>query len=409
MNCMKADNEVKISFTGDIMVEHTRLESYRSGAGYDFSSLFGSCADLFSGSDYVVANLETPVAGEGSGYSYKNYNFNTPSEILTGLKDAHVAMVTTANNHALDRGVQGVDRTIDNIVAAGLDYTGTAKSNAPQKPLVRSFSGIKIGFLSYTYGTEACYNGHYLKPKEQYRVNLIQNQELYDPIQRFVVRSKSYPAKGIRFIIRRFKPDYFARGVEAYPQSDRDQRRHIAQDLAELRHENCDLILMCLHVGGQFNDEPTAFTVKTVQYLFDSGVDIVVGNHEHMIQRAELYPRDKSVAYCLGNFTSNYGIERAPYDKDAQCSILLHLYLKKDGRDLKRRWAFSVMLSTCDASGRIITKPLYDEYMSCTDADKKEELLKLNTSCLERFIGSGSSHPVSPQEEYDYSQLKEAK
>jgi poly-gamma-glutamate synthesis protein (capsule biosynthesis protein) len=186
---------------------------------------------LFKKSEYVVANLETPTAGEKAGYSCKNYNFNTPETILKAMKDSGIAMVTTANNHSLDRGVSGIDSTIDNIKKYGLEYTGTAQSEIERAPLVKEIKGTKIGFLSYTYGTEACYNGVYLDKKNYYKVNLLQEQELKNPCLRFLIRLRCPVARMLRQLFRIINPHFLNRNVEDFPAKDHAQKSLIIDDI----------------------------------------------------------------------------------------------------------------------------------------------------------------------------------
>lgn len=385
---------VKISFTGDVMCEYTRLESFQNEAGYDFTPLFSGCREIFRESDYVVANLETPVAGESLRYSYKNFNFNTPEAILSALASSGVDMVTTANNHVLDRGVKGIDNTVDNIRKYGLDFTGTARSGEKPLPLIKEIGGLKIGFLSYTYGTEACYNGCYLRPSEQYRVNLLRNQELYNRLQRFIIRSRFIAARAIRFALLKIKPEILQKNVEDFPQKDKYQKKHILDDIAYCKNQKCDLIIMCLHSGGQFNDEPTEYTKGISEFCRSSGVDVVVGNHEHLIQHIDA---EKRIAYCLGNFTSDYSIDRAPYDKDANCSVLLHLNIDEK---LNVCFSFSIMLSKKNDDGKIVTVPLFDEYRRILDSGSSADgIVSLNTRAYNRFCKTNLSE-VTPEKEY---------
>lgn len=402
MNYTNNNNQkVKISFTGDVMCEYTRLGDYYIDGKYDFTDLFSSCSGLFAESDYVVANLETPIAGEKLKYSYKNYNFNTPESILTAMKKSGIDMVTTANNHVLDRGIEGVDQTIAHIRKNGLDYVGSSTTGETPKPLIKNINGIKIAFLSYTYGTEACYNHHYLKRKDQYRVNLLQNQELSKYHQRFILKSKNIIAKGIRFILKRMNPKYFSKPVEEYKQSDGLQKRHLLNEIKYCRQNNVDTIIMCLHSGGQFNDEPTKNTEQVVQFCLDHGIKTIICNHEHLIQKIDCLS-DGIVAYCLGNYTSNYGIDRPPYDKEAQCSAVLHLYLIKGKQIEKEGVSFSLILSV-KKQGKIVSIPLYDYYSQCDNNEEKEKLENLNIRCLERVLNRKISFDIEPQKEYFFS------
>ena len=92
---------MRITFLGDIIISKEQLASHKSGDSYDFSAVKNALNGAFSGSDFVVANLETPVAGSELGFTDSEYSFNTPSELLDALKDTGINMLQTANNHCL--------------------------------------------------------------------------------------------------------------------------------------------------------------------------------------------------------------------------------------------------------------------------------------------------------------------
>ena len=83
--------------------------------------------------------------------------FNTPDALGDALKDAGFDLVSTANNHCLDRGYDGMVRTLDVLDKLGLAHVGTyrsAEERAAQNGVyVADMGGIKVAFLSYTYGT----------------------------------------------------------------------------------------------------------------------------------------------------------------------------------------------------------------------------------------------------------------
>ena len=110
------------------------------------------------------------------------------------------------------------------------------------------------------------------------------------------------------------------------------------------------------------------------------------------------YKKDR--AYCLGNFTSNYGIDRAPYDKDAQCSVCMHLYLSDAEGKITREYSFSILISEKDRDGIIITRPVFDAYNECSDEKKKEEYVAFTTRCVKRFLNLTDDKVYIPQEEF---------
>lgn len=151
---------MRITFLGDIMVKPEQLSSYEKNGKYDFTEALQNIKSEFSDSDYIVGNLETPVADEMLGYTNEPYCFNTPTEIIQNLKECGVNMVTTANNHCLDRGIEGIRNTIDNLEKCGLDYVGTHKQRE-NSFIIKEIEGIKIAFLAFSYGTNAFSNNEY--------------------------------------------------------------------------------------------------------------------------------------------------------------------------------------------------------------------------------------------------------
>ena len=374
---------IKITFTGDIMCEHTRLEQLLYNGKYDFSPVFDDVKPIFQNSDFVVANLETPLAGEELKYSEKKFSFNTPDEMADAIKNCGIDLVTTANNHVLDRGIDGLERTIDILDRNGIFHTGSYKKNEEPKPFIKDIGGIKVAFIAYTYGTEACFNNHYLRKSEQRMVNLTRRQELSNPIKRFFLVNKAILAKGFRFLYRCVCPNKARIDVSERKERDLMQKKRIEEDVEQCKKLCVDYIVMCLHCGGQFNDEPTAYTKHIVEYCLDQGIDAVITNHEHRIQVTKSL-ENGIVAYCLGNLTSNYGIQREPLDKYAEYSALLNLYLSKEN-NVTYKYSVSFVKSHLDKNGVIITSPVHKLYQQCKSDDEKEKLREGNLWCLNTF------------------------
>ena len=106
---------MKITFLGDIMAEPPVLKAAKKRDGsYDFRGVFKHVKPLLAESDYVVGNLETPLAGAKAGYSDTHLCFNAPDEYIDALIDAGVDVVSTANNHTFDRGYSNTTLVFDN-------------------------------------------------------------------------------------------------------------------------------------------------------------------------------------------------------------------------------------------------------------------------------------------------------
>lgn len=379
------------------MCEHTRLDQYCKNGAYDFTPIFTDVKPIFDNSDYVVTNLETPLAGKLLRYSERNYSFNTPDEMATALKAVGVDMVTTANNHVLDRGIAGLERTLDVLDAAGMSHIGSYRFSEQPKPFLVTIGGIRVAFLSYTYGTEACYNKNYLKKEQFHMVNLTRNQELSNPIKRYLLLHNSLPAKAFRFLFRTAFPAWAHISASERKEKDKAQKEHLSTDIQRCKQAAADYIVMCLHCGGQFNDGPTEYTKKMVEFCFANGVDAVIANHEHRIQGTR-FTEDQVVTYCLGNFTSDYGISRKPMDKHAEYSALFHLYLDK-GASIRTKYSVTFVKSHLNKEGIIVTTPISRLYDLCDDENQKEALKKDNLWCLNTFFGL-SLREAPMQEEY---------
>ena len=110
------ETKITIGNVGDILIHSPIFRSvYNSNTdSYDFNDIFKYVKDIYSGFDYMVANLEQPIAGEEFGYSGFPL-FNAPDSIVDALKSNGVDMVLTASNHSYDKGKQGFYNTISNL------------------------------------------------------------------------------------------------------------------------------------------------------------------------------------------------------------------------------------------------------------------------------------------------------
>jgi len=116
---------VKISLGGDIQCKGVQTAAMRRKyGGLRFDEYLGAIAPLLRDSDYVIANLETPVC-PSQPLNESGVRFNAPVELLDAIKAAGINFVSTANNHCLDCGAEGVRETIHALDAAGLQHAGT--------------------------------------------------------------------------------------------------------------------------------------------------------------------------------------------------------------------------------------------------------------------------------------------
>ena len=278
------EEPVDITFTlsaiGDIMCHNTQYnDAYNeSTVSYDFSYVFQDISLYSKSADICIGNLETTFAGEEVGYS--SYpTFNTPDSLAYELKDIGLDVLSTAGNHSLDKGFNGLSRTIDTLNSADIAHLGTYKTEEDQnKTLIKYIKGIKIAFVNYTYGT----NGITIPSDKQFCVNLIDE-------------------------------DLMKKQIEV------------------AKEENPDIIIACMHWGNEYKTTQNSTQEKLADFLFQNGVDIILGTHPHVLEPMEKRTvtledgttKDGFVIYSLGNFIAD---QNAEYTRD---SIILNLDITK--------------------------------------------------------------------------------
>lgn len=305
---------IKISFLGDILCQLPFLKAAQK-RNNDFYTAFARLQPLLQDSDYVVANLETTIAGEEAGYTNDVYSFNTPAEFLDALKRLKIDLFLTANNHCLDRGVKGLKNTLRELDKRQMAHTGTG----PTRYHLAKLKDTTIAFLNYT----ACVNedkwnlyGHELENND---LNLLIDIDKYltyrtekrkQNIPFYTLRKKigSYISKSVQLKLKS------ALGIKQRPTFDNEPLAEVAgsyldqvkKDIAKAKSE-ADLVILLPHCGGQFNTKPGRLSQEIFQSLFDFGADAVIGNHPHTIQKTGLH-NDKPYAYSLGSvsFSPSY-------------------------------------------------------------------------------------------------------
>ncbi len=264
-----------LAVAGDIM-SHMPLtkDAYVAASDtYDYSHMYADAVRQLTGADYAVANLETVLGG---GPKYSGFPaFNSPDALAKGAKDAGFDLLSTANNHCKDRGMDGIYRTLDVLDEYGLAHVGTYRSQAERDEnhgiVVADVGGISVAFLSYAYGL----NGNRLPEDGRYAVNLF-NLDYYTTLS---------------------DPDY----------------ETLSADLTAARALDTDLIAVLIHWGVEYQNAPNDYQESLARYLVGQGADLVLGGHPHVLQPYETVTaqgtdgqeRTGFVCYSLGNFLSN--------------------------------------------------------------------------------------------------------
>ena len=371
---------MKLTFLGDIMAEIPVLKAAKCSCGkYDFKGVFAPSKKLLGESDYIIGNLETPLAGEDAKYSQNHVNFNAPDAYVDALLDAGVKLVSTTNNHTFDRGYEGMERTIRVLDEKKLPHTGTFLPGT-QRPEAYYFeqSGTKFAVIAYTYGTNyGGSGGRYLaEGKYEGTVNLLCHQrcDTYLPgvwrggdwVDRLFKSAKDPNTPG--------KVKKFLGMTSTYSRHDDNldgkvDTPYIAQMQADIRKakEKADLVLFYPHVGGQFNIKPGAFSEYVIEKAVEAGADAVVATHSHIPQKF-VWRNGVPVSYCLGNFNMNPKSYLAMPEILTHYGYALHLYVE----DKKiAKVTFSMLKNCVMPGGQIASCPVDELYAEATEKEKK--------------------------------------
>jgi poly-gamma-glutamate capsule biosynthesis protein CapA/YwtB (metallophosphatase superfamily) len=253
--------EAKLVAVGDIMMHLPQTQSGYNAVSktYNFDSFFTQITPFLKG-DWVIGNLETPLAGADLRYTGFP-EFNAPPELADSLKLAGFNILTTTNNHSFDRREKGIILTLDNLRSRGLMPVGTAASPEEAEVITMiTHQDVAMAILAYTYGT----NGIPIPEGKPYLVSLI------------------------------------------------DESRMKA-DIKKAHELGAELITVALHFGNEYQSQPSEEQQLLVDMLFRAGVDIILGSHPHVVQPYEIVDvttdegihKKGVVIYSMGNFISN--------------------------------------------------------------------------------------------------------
>ncbi|MCC5968344.1 MAG: CapA family protein [Pararhodobacter sp.] len=265
LNACAGAARVSMMVVGDVLL-HQPLQWRGYARGFD--TIWGAAEPYFRAADLVVANLEGPtapgllrngrrVADPGPVFDdavYSEYPmFNYHPSVIDALRASGVSLVTTANNHALDRGAEGVTATIAELERRGMAFTGTIRAGAPRDFAVRMRTPLGvIAFIGCTYGTNGLADPH-----GQVLLCHGDRAELLTLVRAEVARGA---------------------GVVVLP-----------------------------HWGQEYSHRPTRRQRDLARDLVAAGAMAVIGTHPHVVQPIEVIEGAAGrslVAYSTGNFVA---------------------------------------------------------------------------------------------------------
>jgi poly-gamma-glutamate capsule biosynthesis protein CapA/YwtB (metallophosphatase superfamily) len=287
-----------VLITGDIVI-HTGVwqtaEHDAAAAGEhrpDFRPMFASIRPDVEAADLAICRFQLPVSPPGG--PYFNYPvFQSPPEVISGLKATGYDACTTAGNHNLDEGWAGIQRTVATYNRVGLPQTGMSVSRRQNRaPLMLEVKGVKIALLSYAYGT----NGIPVPADEPWAVRLI-------------------------------------------------NPKRMVRDAAKARRRGADIVIVDVHAGTEYVNTPNQEQVDVVNQISKSpNIDLMYGAHPHVTQPFAVV-HHKWVAYSLGNLVAQQHPPNTYYSAMARFTFVNH----RDGSWHVRKAEYVPTLTTPNA------------------------------------------------------------
>lgn len=307
----------KLMFGGDVLMD-LFFENYINANGVDYP--WQHVSEYFKTSDIAMINLETSVSDKGSSTKPKGYGFRSKPFTLEGLVNSSIDIVTIANNHVLDYGYDAFLDTMTNLDKYGIKHVGAGKNinEAIDKVLIE-VNDIKLCFMASTS----------------------------------ILGFKYWASSDDNGGVAAFTEDYYDVIFNKIKEED----------------SKCDYIIYNVHWGTEYTNYPKELQAELAHKLIDSGVDILIGHHPHVLQGIEYY-NDKPIFYSIGNF--NFLIN----DTNSSRTGLFEINL--DNKKLLSMKVYPILISSCKANILDKTNEIYSEVINNLNTRSKEYLVNID-------------------------------
>ena len=228
--------------------------------GYDYP-FAGGLGKLTASADLVVANLETPLMGEGRSAlegRKSHVHWTDPAQAAAALARAGVDAVSLANNHAMDFGEAGLQLSLTRLRASKITAFGAGSNELEAaRPLKRTFGTAQRSVQLVVFGA------YWYRPR-------------YDHDYGFYASAEKSGVRALRVA---------------------QIRQQIEQLDGQTPHR---WVVVFPHWGRNYQLRTTEQR-QLAHGLIDAGADMVIGHGAHVFQRVERY-RGRWIVYGLGNF-----------------------------------------------------------------------------------------------------------
>lgn len=351
----KFEDSYKILFAGDLILLEDQVKNAYTGSEYCFDDMFEYTHKYIEAADLAIGVFEGPMGGDKIPYSQSNFGdgkklyLNFPDSFAEAIQNAGFDLVTLANNHLMDSGLEGALRTMDVLDELGLNYVGAYRD---------------------------------LSDKETNRVKIIEDQGMTFAILSYTFNFNYHTDSEMMGELNFLSSLLVAPDSEYYD----EVKESIKADFELAKSMNPDFIVVLPHMGTQFKDYPDYYQTSWCDYFVELGADIILADHTHSVQPAlvdSVDGRDVFIGYCPGNYANIF----REYNGD--CSILTEVYIDRGSKSIVGG-SIIPMWVTAGSDSNYRPIPIYDivnnpdvrSTITTYDMERVEEVQKHITSVV---------------------------
>lgn len=267
------EKETTLYFLGDMMLDRSVRKSVLNNFTNDYDRLFENIGEI-KNADILFANLEGPISDKGNNVGSK-YSFRMDPKAIKSIENAGFDILSFSNNHVGDWNVNAFLDTISRFENSTIKLVGAGlNKNKIKEPVIIEKNGIKFGYIAFSdVGPD------WLKATDNKPGILIAKDEQFESI------------------IKKAK-------------------------------EKVDILIISFHWGEEYKKIHNVRQEILAHLSIDSGADIIIGHHPHVIEDIENY-KGKPIAYSLGNF-----IFDQYFSEDTMEGMLLKIVFK--GKEINK-------------------------------------------------------------------------
>lgn len=301
---------ISMVFTGDVM--------FGRGVGSAIntnSNIFGDLKPIFSHSDVVVVNLESPFTDSNQNFK-KTVPLKANPKFAHILKDNNVDVVSLANNHIMDYGPAGLDDTLETLDKCDINHVGAGENlQEALQPAYFNINGNRVAVIDFMdLTTFRGFGKSELPPATN-------NSPGFAPAEWELVKNSIDTAKS-----------------------------------------QSDIVIVLFHYGNEYSFTPNKYQTELSRKCIDEGADMVIGSHPHVPQSIENY-KGKLIFYSLGNCVFD---QSRPITKN---SMIVQLKILNGNADVT-----VVPIHIANSSPQIMSNQRADKFLERINAESNVKM-----------------------------------